>query len=603
MELGLPRLGLAQARRILLLQGRLRSNEPTQILVCAIFGALIGALVTGLHWGIDWAHGVIFNIAGNHTISTGIGIDAQRILIVPVLGGLILGLGAVVMRRLKPTDVVDPIEANALHGGRMSMTDSLRLLVATVWSNASGVAVGMEAGYSQLGAAVLAKVGQYFRMRREDQRIFVGAGAGAAIAAAFNAPLAGAFYGYELIIGGYSVRALAPVAAASMAATLAQRALAHPASLFAVGPFPEIPQWFYLMFAVLGAAAAGYSVLAMQSVTWAERLLRRLPMPQWLRPAIGGVLVTGIALAVPQVLGGGHGAIQGLFDHDPSLWFLLVLLVTKLVASAISLGAGFRGGMFSSSLLLGCVFGAAFGEVLGLIVPDLAGQQPVLMLVGMASVAAAVIGSPLTMVFLVLEGTDNFPVTVGVMVGVIIASTIVRLSFGYSFSTWRFHQRGIGVRSAHDIGWLADLTVGRLMRADPKTELETTRLAELREKYPPGSVKRVFVVSDAGDYLGSLDVAALHEEKPPDAAERIARDFARDADLHLLPYENVRTALARFEDKEAETLPVLESATDRKVVGYLTEQYALRRYNQELERRRGADLGQRDLFSIAEPPR
>jgi CIC family chloride channel protein len=603
MELGLPRLGLAQARRILLLQGRLRSNEPTQILVCAIFGALIGALVTGLHWGIDWAHGVIFNIAGNHTISTGIGIDAQRILIVPVLGGLILGLGAVVMRRLKPTDVVDPIEANALHGGRMSMTDSLRLLIATIWSNASGVAVGMEAGYSQLGAAVLAKVGQYFRMRREDQRIFVGAGAGAAIAAAFNAPLAGAFYGYELIIGGYSVRALAPVAAASMAATLVQRAIAHPAALFAVGPFPEIPQWFYLMFALLGALAAGYSVLAMQSVTWAERLLRRLPMPQWLRPAVGGLLVTGIALAVPQVLGGGHGAIQGLFDHDPSLWFLLVLLVTKLVASAISLGAGFRGGMFSSSLLLGCVFGAAFGEVLGLIVPDLAGQQPVLMLVGMASVAAAVIGSPLTMVFLVLEGTDNFPVTVGVMVGVIIASTIVRLSFGYSFSTWRFHQRGIGVRSAHDIGWLADLTVGRLMRADPKTELETTRLAELREKYPPGSVKRVFVVSDAGDYLGSLDVAALHEEKPPDAAERIARDFARDADLHLLPYENVRTALARFEDKEVETLPVLESASDRKVVGYLTEQYALRRYNQELERRRGADLGQRDLFSIAEPPR
>ena len=86
MELGFPRLGFAQARRILLLQGRLRSNEPTQILACAIFGAVIGALVTGLHWGVDWAHGVIFNIAGNHTLSTGIGIDVQRILIVPVLG-------------------------------------------------------------------------------------------------------------------------------------------------------------------------------------------------------------------------------------------------------------------------------------------------------------------------------------------------------------------------------------------------------------------------------------------------------------------------------------------------------------------------------------
>ena len=109
------------------------------------------------------------------------------------------------------------------------------------------------------------------------------------------------------------------------------------------------------------------------------------------------------------------------------------------------------------------------------------------MLVGMASVAAAVIGSPLTMVFLVLEGTDNFPVTVGVMAGVVVASTIVRLAFGYSFSTWRFHQRGIGIRGAHDIGWLADLTVSRLMRADAKMVPETTPLAELREKFPPGS--------------------------------------------------------------------------------------------------------------------
>jgi CIC family chloride channel protein len=603
MDFAIPRL--AQARRILRLQGgRLRSNEPTQILVCAVFGAVIGALTTALHRLVDLAHHLVFNITGNHTLSTGIGIDVQRLLIVPVVGGLVLGIGVAVMRRVRPTEVVDPIEANALHGGRMSMTDSLRLLLATLWSNISGVAVGMEAGYSQFGAAVLAKVGQYFRLRREDQRIFVGAGAGAAIAAAFNAPLAGAFYGYELIIGGYSVRALAPVAAASLAATLAERALTHPTSLFVVGPFPDIPQWFYLMFAVLGAAAAGYSVLTMQSVTWAERLLRRLPLPQWLRPAIGGLLVTVIALAIPQVLGGGHGAIQGLFDHDQSLLFLMILLVTKLVASAISLGAGFRGGMFSSSLLLGCVFGAAFGQLLALVVPSLAGQQPVLMLVAMASVAAAVIGSPLTMVFLVLEGTDNFPVTVGVMVGVVVASTIVRLTFGYSFSTWRFHQRGIGIRSPHDIGWLADLTVGRLMRADPKTEPETAPLAELREKYPPGSVKRVFVVSQAGDYLGALDMAALHEEKQPEAlASRTARDFAKGADLYLLPYENVRTALARFEDKEIETLPVLESPSDRKVVGYLTEQYALRRYNQELERRRTAELGERDLFSIAEPPR
>jgi CIC family chloride channel protein len=595
---------LRWARRLLLLQGRLRSNEPTQILVCASFGALVGVLVAGLHALVDRIHHFAFNISGDLTLSAGIGVDPNRILIVPALGGLLLGIGALIVRRYRPNDVVDPIEANALHGGRMSLKDSLRLLVATVWSNGSGVSVGMEAGYSQLGAVVLAKAGQYFRLRREDQRIFVAAGAGAAIAAAFNTPLAGAFYGYELILGGYSVRALAPVAAAALTATVAERVLMHPEVLFDVQDFVAIPQWFYWLFAVLGILAAGFSVLAMQSVTWAERLLKRLPLPQWLRPAIGGVLVTCIALLVPQVLGGGHGAIQLLFDHNPGLFVLSILLVTKLVASGISLGAGFRGGMFSTSLLLGALLGAVFAQILAALAPGLAGHQAALVMVGMASVAAAIIGSPLTMVFLVLEGTGNFPVTIGVMVGVVIASTIVRLTFGYSFSTWRFHQRGIGIRSPHDIGWLADLTVGRLMRTDPKVVLDTTPLRELREKFPPGSAKHVFVVSEHGAFVGTLDMAAIHDEKQDEALDsRFAREFAAHGDLYLLPYENVRTALARFEETEVEILPVVDSPNDKSIIAYLTEQFALRRYNQELERRRNADLGQRDLFSIAEPPR
>ena len=189
-----------QARRFFRMQSRLRSNETVQIVVCAATGVSIGAMVAGLHWLIDFIHQLAFRLSGEHSLSTGIGVDPERILIIPVVGGLVLGISAIIMRRFRSNEVVDPIEANALHGGRMSLIDSLRLLVATIMSNAAGVAVGMEAGYSQLGAGVFSKVGQYFRLRRSDQRIFVGAGAAAAIAAAFNAPLAGAFYGYELIL-------------------------------------------------------------------------------------------------------------------------------------------------------------------------------------------------------------------------------------------------------------------------------------------------------------------------------------------------------------------------------------------------------------------
>jgi CIC family chloride channel protein len=585
-------------------QRDLRSNEPGQILICAVFGAVVGVLVTGLHRGIDLAHTISFNLPAGSSLSAGIGADPLRVLIVPAAGGLLLGIAALVVRRFRTAEIVDPIEANALHGGRMSMIDSLRLLVATLFSNASGASVGMEAGYSQFGASVFSTAGQMFKLRRADQRTFVTAGAAAAIAAAFNAPLAGAFYGFELIQGNYSIRALAPVAAAALAGTLTERALVAPEQLFSVGQEFHFTQSLYLLFALLGVLAAGFSVLAMRAVTWAERGLKSLPVPQWLRPAIGGLVLTGIALLVPQVLGSGHGAIQFQFDHRWAFLPLVMILIAKLVASAISIGSGYRGGMFSSALFLGCLFGAVFASAAEFVAPQLSAQHTAMMLVGMGSVAASIVGAPLTMVFLVLEGTGDFPMTIAVLVGVVVASTIVRLAFGYSFSTWRFHQRGLGIRSPHDIGWIADMTVAKLMRSDPKLVQVDTTLDEVRKKYPPGSAKRIFVVEGEDHRLvGALDATALHDPTQDQTLDTAtARDLAVKDVAYLLPGENVRTALVRFNDQQVESLPVVESREGLEVIGYMTEAYALRRYNQELERRRSAELGERDLFTISEPP-
>ena len=583
-------------------RGRLRSSEFLQIIACALLGSGMGAGVAGLRRLVDWLHRVSFHLPPDATLSAGIGVDVASIVFIPVLGGLVLGASALVMRRFRPGDIVDPIEANALHGGRMSLFDSLRLLGATVFSNAVGAAVGMEAGYSQIGASVFSAAGQLGGLRRMDLRIFVGAGAAAAIAAAFNAPLAGAFYAFELIIGSYAIRALAPVALAALMAALTERALINPEPLFLVSQGFHFKQSVYLLFALLGVFAAGFSVLAMQAVTWSERLFRKLPTPQWLRPAIGGICLSIIAILIPQVLGSGHGAIQQLFTTDVTLRVLALLLVAKLAASAVSLGSGFRGGMFSASLLLGALFGAIFADVAVLILPRFAAQHAALMMVGMGSVAAGVIGAPLTMVFLILEGTGDFPMTVGVMVGVIISSTIVRVLFGYSFSTWRFHQRGIAIRSPHDIGWLTDLTVRRLMRQDAKTVPENMTLAAVREAYPLGDAKKVFVVSASGAYKGTLDLTAIHDGKHDKELDLTAGKLAKSPHLVLRPLQNVKTALNLFEVHQTEMLPVVETGEHGQIIGYMTEQYALRRYNQELERRRSADLGEKDLFSIVEPP-
>ena len=600
---GLGARYLRRGTRILsILQKYLRSSETAQILACGVGGAVIGVTIAGLHKGVDFLHRLNFNLPAGYSLSTGIHVDLLRILLVPVAGGLALGLGALVARRFGAREVVDPIEANALHGGRMSLPTSLRLVLATLVSNACGAAVGIEAGYSQLGASVFSSIGERLSLRRADQRIFVGAGAAAAIAAAFNAPLAGAFYGFELIIGTYMTRALAPGAVAALASVLAARAVTNPEPLFVINQAFYFKQSVYLLFAILGIFAAGFSVLAMKSVTWVERGLRHIPLPQWLRPAIGGIALTQLAIFLPQVLGSGHGAIQYLFDHDWPLPTLLLILAAKLAASSLSVGSGFRGGMFSSSLFLGCLFGAAFADIAAILVPRLGEHHAALMMVGMGSVAAGVIGAPLTIVFLVLEGTGDFPMTIAVMVGVIISSSLVRLNFGYSFSTWRFHQRGLGIQSPHDIGWIADLTVAKLMRSDPAIVEAGIPLQQLRDKYPLGSAKRLFV-QDANQFIGSVDVAALHDtQQAKDIIKPTARDVAAAPGSFLLPSQNVRTALMLFDSTKVETLPVLRSPADREIVGYLTEAFALRRYNQELERRRDADMGARNLFPIAEPP-
>ena len=599
-ELGVRRFYAWRRIRLFaaVVQRDLRSSELAQIVLCALIGGLVGALVEGMHQSVELLHRLSFRLPPHVLLSVGEHIDPLRILIVPTAGGLVLGLTALIWRRFRHSEIVDPIEANALYGGRMSLLDSARLAIFTMISNAAGASLGMEAGYSQFGAGVFSSFGQYFRLRRADQRVFVTAGAAAAIAAAFNAPLTGAFYGYELVLGSYLPRALAPVAVASVCGTLVQRAIGGARPLFSVGQMIPIDSMSYVLFGVVGIAAAGVAVLAMLGVTWCERAIRHVPVPEWMRPAVGGVVLSGIAYYFPQVLGSGHGAIDYHVNTDWALVPLLALLAAKLVASAVSIGTGFRGGLFSSSLFLGCLFGAAAGHILAFFVPALAVQQQAFLMVGMGAVAAAIVGAPFTMVFLVLEGTGNFPVTAGVLVGVVMSATIVRLTFGYSFATWRFHVRGIGIRGAHDVGWIADLTVGRLMRADPKLVPTSMSLRELRTRYPAGSAKRVFAVDPDGLYAGSLDMTDAHDPLVDDAVDAcVVADLVEEPSIFFVADDNIRVALRRFEDTQTESLPVLAARNDRRVIGYLTEAYALRRYSQELERRRSAELGEQDLFS------
>jgi len=214
----------------------------------------------------------------------------------------------------------------------------------------------------------------------------------------------------------------------------------------------------------------------------------------------------------------------------------------------------------------------------------------------MGAVAAAVVGAPMTMIMIVLETTGDFTATIGVMVGVVTAAFAVRHWFGYSFATWRFHLRGLTIRSPEDVGWINDLLVGPLMRRDPAVIAVGLPLDELRRRFPAGSIKQVFVVDDRGGLCGMIDPAGVGAPDGVGAAKTV-RDVVSETAAFLLPGDDLRTALVRFSHTAQETLPVIDNAEDRRVIGYLSEAYALRRYAHELERHRGTRPDDAGIFS------
>jgi CIC family chloride channel protein len=565
--------------------GRLRESEFAFIVIAALTGIAVGVGVAVLTAGVTLLHKLLFGVPLNGHLSYGVSISLLTALLVPAAGGLLAGIYSYVMRRLRPRDIVDPIEANALYGGRMSLLDSMNLAVLTIIAVGFGGSAGMEAAYTQAGSGLASKVGRSIRLRRQDLRILVGCGSAAAISAAFNSPLAGAFYAFELVIGSYTPQSIAPVAVASLCGKLAIVMLGQAEPLFTVASPITLSETDYELFLLLGLGAAALSIGTMRAVTIVEHTLRTQHVPSWLRPAVGGLAVGAIAMLFPQVLGSGHGAISSYLSPGSSYMLLFALVLAKMLASALTVGSGMRGGLFSSSLLLGTIFGTATATLLLSVAPGLDINVTTYSLVGMAAVAGGIVGAPVTMTLLVLETTGNFSLTAGVLLTVIVTTFTVRKTFGYSFATWRFHIRGLDLRGAHDVGWIRELTVGKLMRRDFHQVPASETIASLREKFPVGGPKYAFVVDDNGAYAGTIETLEAHAAKfEAEAGQETVDTLIHTEPVALTEKEDIRSAMLLFRKTASEVLPAVENRKSRRLVGYVTEAYLLRRYSQELEK-------------------
>ena len=583
----LARWGDAVLRAPQLLRAQVRTDEIWLAVLASFVGALAGLCAEAMNRITLAAHTLLFALQPGERLSGAVDIERWRVLLIPALGGLLMGLIAWLLARLWNRPAVDPIEANALYGGRMSVIDSLIVAIQTMISNGAGASVGLEAAYAQMGGVIGSRLGIAFRLRRNDMRILVGCGTAGAIAAAFNAPLAGAFYAFELVIGTYSLANLAPVLLAAAASVGITHALEGSSMSTHILVTSDIRAIDYIPILVLGMVCALLGIAVMRAVTLTEQVVRATRLPIWLRTAIGGLIVGGLGTITPRVLSAGHGALEFQLTHQVPIGAIALLFVMKALASSISLGSGFRGGLFFASLLLGTLVGQFYSGALAMLAPGPALPADVCAVVGMASFAVAVVGGPLTMVFLALESTGSLPITVAVLAAVVLSSLTVRRTFGYSFATWRFHLRGEAIRSAVDIGWVQNLTVARMMRPDVRTCPITMSVEEFKREVPLGATQRIVLVDAAGGYQGIVLVPEVYAASSAQLAELVHyREFM------LLPEMNVKDAIAMFAAAESDALAVVDNVNSRRVVGLLSEQYALRRYSDELERRKREVTGE-----------
>ncbi len=565
------------------LRALVRADEIWLVVLAAVVGVAAGLAVVGMGATAQLMHTLLYRLQPGEQLSSLVSLTSVKTAVVPALGGIAVGLAGWAIARWFPRRTVDPIEANALYGGVLSLRDSILVVAQTVLSNGVGASVGLEAGYTQIGSAMASRLGRSFRVRRNDLRVLVGCGTAGAIAAAFNAPLTGAFYGFELVIGTYSIANLAPVSAAAICAVTVMRVMTGGGEGFDIRAPSVIETVDYVPILALGMICALGGIAIMRGVTLVERLFRSSHVPAWLRPGMGGLVLGGLALVTPAVLSSGHSALQVTLDAPYPMTQVALLFVLKAVASAVSIGSGFRGGLFFASLFLGALVGKLFAGLLSYVTVAAALPPIVCAVVGMTSLAVAVVGGPLTMSFLALETTGSLPLTVAVLAAAVVSAITVRRTFGYSFATWRFHLRGEAIRGAVDIGWMRNLTVGRMMRREFRQVRSDMPLASFRREFALGSIARVVAVDEKSRYAGLAATSEAHAADPE--LKTLATVLSQPRTV-LLPQMTIKEAVQMFETSESDALAVVDGAETMKVIGVLTEQYALRRYSEELEKRR-----------------
>ena len=445
------------------------SQQPVLWFLAIITGTISAYFALGFWWAVTALQSLTFGATEEALASEVTHLPWWRVIAVPTLGGLIVGLMLTfLMPGKRIHGVSDAIEARLLHRTKLRRVAGFWSALINTIGLGFGLSMGREGPVVHAGATLSHLVARKLKLKPMGRRVLVGCGVAAAISASFSAPIAGVLFALEVVLGHYALSAFAPIVIASAAGTVVARAHSGAILVFEFPDFAIRSLWEMPAFGLLGLVSAVVAMAFMKSLFLVEDVMKGTSLTIWMRTTLAGLLVGLIATQVPQILGVGYETTRLVIADAPGFWILVLLAVTKVTATALTLGSGAGTGVFSPALFLGIMTGAAFGEVAGGVFPDLAAPVGLYALVGMGAVSAAVLGAPISTALICFELTGNYQVAIFTMVAASMASVVTQYFMGGGIFHQQLERRGIPMHEGPARVVLDGITVGHLAKDAPE---------------------------------------------------------------------------------------------------------------------------------------
>ncbi|MGZ8753654.1 MAG: chloride channel protein [Acidimicrobiia bacterium] len=545
-----------------------------------LVGVLVGAGAALLIWAVEWVG------EGSSLLADRTGLGRWAILVSVPLGLLIAWwIGAKVAPEVAGDGVPEATIGLAVHAGYLPTRSIPLKLLATALTLGGGGSAGREGPIVQIGATIGSSVARRTGLGEDKIRSLVAAGAGAAIGASFNAPIAGMLFAMEVMLRTFSVRHLSAVVVASVAAAVTNKSLVGSGELLRAKSYGLIDPRELVLYAAIGllAVMAGYGLLRMLSLT--ENLGERLAKRGWIRPIVAGLAVGGIGFFEPRILGTGQRFVAEVLDFallGQELWWILFLLaVLKIIATSVTIGSGASGGAFMPSLFIGATLGAGFGELMAPIWNISPLRPGAFAVVGMAATFAAVARAPLTAILIVFEITQDYGLVLPLMLAVVLATLITDIIHPESVYTLPLAKRGIQLVRSSEVDVLDTVKVGDVMSLNPLTVPVGMPVSEVQAILDRGRRHGAAVLDEDDRLAGIVSINDVLRAHGPAESMSVAEVMTRRP-VTVSPNTLVSMALERMAALGVGRLPVVSAEDASRLVGMFRREDAVRAYHRAL---------------------